>query len=183
WHKNCVAIGLSAGFVEPLESTSISLIETAVGTLLSFFPDRDFRPGLADEFNRIMLGRYESVRDFIIMHYKLTGRTDTEFWRHCASMAVPDSVMHQVEVFRQSGRVVVLDRDGFSEPSFVPILMGLGVAPESYDPAVDMIEIEHLHKHFVRVRQAIASTAHAMPDHGEFIAANLRADPIPGLAV
>jgi hypothetical protein len=84
--KNCVALGLAAGFVEPLESTSIHLIETAVGKLIELWPDRDFRPELAEEFNRVMAIRYESVRDFIILHYKLTKRDDSEFWRYCANM-------------------------------------------------------------------------------------------------
>ena len=183
WDKNCVAIGLAAGFVEPLESTSISLIETAISTLIQYLPDLDFKPELAHEFNRILLGRYESVRDFIIMHYKLTKRTDSEFWRHCGAMAVPDSVMHQVELFRQSGRVAIYDPQGFAEPSHISILMGLGVIPEAYDPFVDMIDVEHLHKHFVRVRQAIAQTAHAMPDHTDYINQRVRADPVPGMAV
>jgi glycine/D-amino acid oxidase-like deaminating enzyme len=89
--------------------------------------DRDFKPELAYEFNRYMGARYESVRDFIIMHYKLARRSDTEFWRYCANMAVPDSLQHQIELFRESGRVAAYDRDGFSEPSFVSMLLGLGI--------------------------------------------------------
>ena len=183
WSKNCVAVGLASGFVEPLESTSISLIETAVGKLIEYFPDMDFRPELAYEFNRHMSKSYESVRDFIIMHYKLTGRTDSDFWRHCANMAIPDSLMHQIEMFRTTGRVVLYDRDGFNVSSHVAILMGLGVIPETYDPFVDMIDIEPLHKHFSNVRAAIAQTSNAMPDHTDFVTQNVRADPVPGLAV
>jgi hypothetical protein len=103
WVKNVVAVGLSAGFVEPLESTSITLIEKAVETLVRLFPDRSFRPALADEFNRYMASRYEGVRDFIILHYKVTERRDTEFWRYCADMAIPDSLRHQIELFRETG--------------------------------------------------------------------------------
>jgi tryptophan halogenase len=170
WVRNCVAIGLAAGFVEPLESTSISLIENAVGALIQYFPDRHFAPSLAREFNRYMGQRYESVRDFIILHYKLTQRNDTAFWRYCAEMAIPDSLQHQIELFRETGRVVVYDPDGFAEASFVSMLLGLGVVPKSYDPLVERIPLEQLHTHFGRVKAAITHTSNAMPDHGEYLA-------------
>ena len=175
WVKNVVAVGLSAGFVEPLESTSIHLIETAVGKLIELWPDRDFRPELADEFNRVMGGRYESVRDFIILHYKLTKRDDTEFWRYCANMKIPDSLAHQIELFRTTGRVTILDRDGFSEPSFVSMLMGLGVVPERYDPFADDVDMRQLHGHFAGLRDLIAQTVAKMPGHGEYLAKNAKA--------
>lgn len=173
WIKNCVAVGLSAGFVEPLESTSIHLIETAVGKLVELFPDRECRPELADEFNRAMGVRYESVRDFIVLHYKLTKREDSEFWRYCASMPIPDSLSHQIELFRETGRVTILDRDGFAEPSFVAMLMGLGVVPKRYDPFVNAVDIRQVHGHFAGVRDMIAQAVNRMPDHGAYIAGQL----------
>jgi tryptophan halogenase len=182
WVKNCVAVGLSAGFVEPLESTSIHLIETAVGKLITLFPDRDFRPELIEEFNRSMAIRYESVRDFIIMHYKLTRRDDSEFWRYCANMPIPDSLSHQIELFRETGRVAVLDPDGFAEPSFVAMLMGLGVVPKRYDPFVDHIDIRQLHGHFAGLRDAIAQAVARMPDHGAYIASQVAAPRAQGMA-
>jgi tryptophan halogenase len=175
WVKNCVAIGLSAGFLEPLESTSLSLIETAIGTLFENFPDLDFRPELANEFNRLMSIRYESVRDFIILHYKLTRRTDSEFWKYCANIAIPDSLQHQIDMFRESGRVVVYDKSGFMEPSFIAIMMGLGVMPKSYDPFVDLMQMENLQRHFANVHKAIALTVNGMPDHTEYIARHVAA--------
>jgi tryptophan halogenase len=175
WVKNVVAVGLSAGFVEPLESTSIHLIETAVGKLIELWPDRDFRPELAAEFNRVMGGRYESVRDFIILHYKLTKRDDTEFWRYCANMKIPDSLAHQIELFRTTGRVTILDRDGFSEPSFVSMLMGLGVVPERYDPFADDVDMRQLHGHFAGLRDLIAQTVAKMPGHGAYLEKNAKA--------
>jgi tryptophan halogenase len=175
WVKNVVAVGLSAGFVEPLESTSIHLIETAVGKLIELWPDRDFRPELAAEFNRVMGGRYESVRDFIILHYKLTKRDDTEFWRYCANMKIPDSLAHQIELFRTTGRVTILDRDGFSEPSFVSMLMGLGVMPERYDPFADDVDMRQLHGHFAGLRDLIAQTVAKMPGHGAYLEKNAKA--------
>ncbi|HEX8403974.1 MAG TPA: tryptophan halogenase family protein [Duganella sp.] len=170
WLKNCVAIGLAAGFVEPLESTSINLIENAVGKLIEYFPDRDFSPESTYEFNRYMGQRYESVRDFIIMHYKLTQRTDTEFWRYCANMPIPDSLNHQIELFRESGRVVVYDTEGFSEPSFVSMLLGLGVVPKTDDPFVAALDRDALQAHMARVRAGIIEAVGDMPDHGDYIA-------------
>jgi hypothetical protein len=171
WVKNVVAVGLSAGFVEPLESTSINLIETAVGKLLELFPDRDCRPELADEFNRIMGGRYESVRDFIVLHYKLTDRDDSEFWRYCGNMAIPDSLGHQIELFRETGRVAILDRAGFAEPSYVAMMMGLGVVPKRYDPLADRADIRMVHGHFAELRDMIAQAVARMPGHGAHLAA------------
>jgi tryptophan halogenase len=175
WVKNVVAIGLSAGFVEPLESTSISLIETAVGTLIEQFPDREFRPELATEFNRILNGRYESIRDFIVLHYKLTRRDDTAFWRYCANMKIPDTLAEQIDLFRETGRVTIRDRDGFGLPSFVSMLMGLGVEPKRYDPFADEVDIRQLHGHFAGLRDLIAQAAAKMPDHAAFLAMNPKA--------
>jgi tryptophan halogenase len=175
WVKNVVAIGLSAGFVEPLESTSISLIETAVGTLLEQFPDREFRPELATEFNRVLNGRYESIRDFINQHNKLTKRDDTEFWRYCANMKIPDTLAEQIELFRETGRVTIRDRDGFGLPSFVSMLMGLGVEPKRYDPFADEVDIRQLHGHFAGLRDLIAQAAAKMPDHALFLERNAKA--------
>jgi tryptophan halogenase len=174
-----VAIGLSAGFLEPLESTSLSLIETAVGTLIENFPDSTFNPALSDEFNRQMAVRYESVRDFIILHYKLTKRSDSEFWRYCADITLSDSLRHQIELFRQTGRVVVYDPNGFMEPSFVAIMTGLGIHPASYDPFVDLMDLDRLRQHFEGVHKAIALTVHDMPDHTEYIARHVAAPAAP----
>jgi tryptophan halogenase len=172
WVRNCVALGLAAGFVEPLESTSIQLIMDGVGRLIENLPDRDFAPHLADEYNRRIAFQYECIRDFIVMHYKLTERADSEFWRHCAAMPIPDSLHHQIELFRSSGRVAILDRDGFAEPSFISILFGLGVEPRTWDPFIDRVDEQALRSHFARLRSAIAGTVAAMPDHAAYIASH-----------
>jgi hypothetical protein len=177
WVRNCVALGLAAGFVEPLESTSIQLIMDGVGRLIENFPDRDFAPHLADEYNRRIAFQYESIRDFIVMHYKLTQRDDSPFWRHCAAMPVPDTLRHQIELFRSSGRVAIIDRDGFAEPSFISILYGLGVEPQAWDPFINRIDERALRTHFARLRSAIAGTVAAMPDHADYIARHACAAP------
>jgi hypothetical protein len=183
WIKNCVAIGLSSGFLEPLESTSINMIENAVGWLVQFFPERDCRPELADEFNRLVTERYVAVRDFIVLHYKLTKRDDSEFWRYCADMPIPDSLRHQIELFRETGRVILYDPQGFSVSSHVSLLMGLGVNPKTYDPFIDALDLRQLHAHFAKVRESIMRAVQATPDHAQYIREHAAAPPVPGLAV
>jgi tryptophan halogenase len=168
--KNVVAIGLSSGFLEPLESTSIQLIMEAVSHLTALLPDRSFAPALADEFNRRMACRYESVRDFIVLHYKLGERRDSEFWRYCAAMSIPDGLAHQIELFRQTGRVSLLDPQGFAEPSWISLLLGLGVVPQRYDPYVDLVDIDLVRRHMDAVHDAIRRTVQTMPTHAEFLA-------------
>ena len=180
WVKNVVAVGLSSGFLEPLESTSIQLIMDAVGRLVELLPDRDFRPALAAEFNRRMARQYESIRDFIILHYKLTQRTDSEFWRHCAAMTIPDTLAHQIELYRDSGRVVILDPDSFAEPSWISIMFGQGLQPRAHDPFVELVDEQMLRTHFARLRQAIAGTVAGVPDHGAFIERHAKAEPLRG---
>jgi tryptophan halogenase len=179
WVKNVVAVGLSSGFLEPLESTSIQLIMDGVGRLIQYLPDRDFHPALAAEFNRKMQGQYESIRDFIILHYKLTQRADTEFWRYCAAMPIPDRLQHQIDLFRSAAQVAIYDPDSFVEASWVSIFLGLGLIPQGHDPLVDLIDETALRTHFTRVRAAIAGTVGRMPDHADYIARHVRADPIP----
>lgn len=169
WVKNVVAIGLSSGFLEPLESTSLHLIMDAVGRLTALLPDMAFEPTLADEFNRQMAYRYESVRDFIILHYKVGERRDSEFWRYCADMPIPDELAHQIELFRKTGRVAILEPEGFTEPSWVSILLGLGIVPERCDPYVDLVDMPLISRHLQGVREAIARTVATMPSHSSFL--------------
>lgn len=174
WIKNCVAIGLASGFIEPLESTALRLIESAVAGLIENFPDASFRPQLADEFNRQTAIQYESIRDFVIMHYKLTARRDSEFWRHCAQLCISEALQHQLDTFRATGRVVVYDPNSFTEPSWVSLFLGLGLIPEGYDPFVDLIDQRELRDHFLRIRQLIGQMAAGVPLHGDYIARHCR---------
>jgi len=178
WIKNCVAIGLSGGFLEPLESTSINLIENAIGWLLQYFPDRDCRPELANEFNRLVSQRYEYVRDFIVLHYKVTQRTDTEFWRYCAAMPIPDTLQHQIDLFRETGRVMLYDRDGFSVASHISILAGLGVVPKAGDPLLEQMDLRALRTHFDRVRETIARAVGQMPGHQQYLEQLVGGSPV-----
>ncbi|MBW8901645.1 MAG: tryptophan 7-halogenase, partial [Massilia sp.] len=169
WVKNCVAIGLSGGFLEPLESTSINFIEFAVGKLIEYFPDRECRQELANEFNRLLAQSYEYVRDFIVLHYKLTDRSDSEFWRYCANMPIPDTLQHQIETFRETGRLVVYDLQGFREPSMFSLLMGLGVVPKRVDPLIENLQFDQLLAHLASRRDAIMHMVKAAPEHALYI--------------
>ena len=170
WTKNVVAIGLSSGFLEPLESTSIQLIMDGVSRLTALLPDRSFAPTLAAEFNRQMAYRYESVRDFIILHYKLGERADSEFWRYCTHMSIPDDLAHQIDLFRETGRVAIIEPEGFLEPSWASILLGLGVMPQRYDPFIDLVDLGLVRRQLGAVHDAIRRTVQSMPSHTEFLA-------------
>jgi tryptophan halogenase len=178
WVKNVIAVGLSAGFIEPLESTSIQLIMDGVGRILELFPQRDCAPALAEEFNRRMATQFESIRDFIVLHYKLNKRDDSEFWRYCRAMPIPDTLAHQIELFRASGQVAIYDRDGFAEPSWLSIFFGLGLMPSGHDPFADRIDGAALRQHFERLRQTIAGTVADMPTHADFVARHVQAPPV-----
>jgi hypothetical protein len=169
WVKNVVAIGLSAGFLEPLESTAIQLILSAVGRLIKLFPGRDRNEHLADEFNRLMGQQYESIRDFIILHYKINRRTDSQFWHWCRDAEIPDALQHQIELFRSSGLIAQTDPGGFTELSYLSVLLGLGVLPERHNPMVDLLDEQAVRVHFERLRAGIQATANAMPDHAAYI--------------
>lgn len=168
WKRNCVALGLASGFLEPLESTSIHLVETGIGRLIELFPDRGFEPKLADEYNRLMARSYESIRDFIILHYHASGR-DGELWRYCRNMPIPESLRHQIELFKASGGVALLDRSSFAEPSWVSIYFGLGVLPRRHDPMGDLIANEALSREFQRRARIVRGAAESLPTHGAFI--------------
>jgi len=181
WVKNVVAIGLASGFLEPLESTSIQLIMDGVGRLIEFFPDLDFAPGLAAEFNRLMAAQYQATRDFIILHYKLTKREDSEFWRYLGAMPIPDSLSGQIELFRGTGHVSILYPEGFLEPSWISLLMGLGCEPEKLITNTLNIDEAMLRQHFERLRQTMVAVVADMPEHGAYIARHCKA-PEPAAA-
>jgi tryptophan halogenase len=164
-----VSIGLAAGFLEPLESTSIHLIQLAIGYLVELFPDRGFDPVNETEFNRIMAIEYERVRDFIILHYHSTEREDTPFWNYCRTMQVPDSLAYRLELFRERG-VVAQYREGmFLDASWLAVFLGQHVVPRHYDPSSDRLlegELEHC---LAGIRGEYARAAATMPPHDVFL--------------
>lgn len=176
WAGNVVAIGLAAGFLEPLESTSIHLIQTGVRRLLALFPDRDFSPLLADEFNRITAAEWERVRDFIILHYKLTRRDDAPLWRHAAAMAVPEPLARKIAHFRAYGRLVAEPQELFSNTSWLSVHLGQGNIPERYDPIVDTRPQVDATRLLDSIRRVVGEAAAVMPAHRDFIDRHCRAE-------
>jgi len=168
WKRNCVALGLASGFLEPLESTSIHLVESGIGRLVELFPDRGFEPKLAEEYNRLMGRSYESIRDFIILHY-WASRREGELWRYCQNMAIPDGLRHQLELFKARGAVALYDSGAFAEPSWISIYFGLGLFPRRHDPMTDMIEQAALQRELERRVRIVTGAAQSLPTHGAFI--------------
>ena len=170
WSRNCVAVGLAGGFMEPLESTSIQLIQTALARLIEMFPDSNFDPVLIDEYNRVTSHEFERIRDFLILHYCATERADSPLWNHCRTMGIPDSLQHKIQVFRSSGRVPLYSEESYQEPSWVSIFLGQHVYPKRYDPLVDSIDTERLKRGLLHRRNSIRKLAEGLPAHTDFIA-------------
>jgi tryptophan halogenase len=177
WNKNCIALGLASGFLEPLESTSIHLIQSGITQLAAIFPDRTFDPSDADEYNRLQIEEYDRVRDFIILHYKATARVDTPLWQYCGNMKIPDALTYRINLFRSSGRVAFEDRELFVEPNWLSVFIGQGIWPRRYDPLADVDSIDSTRNQMARLRTLTRQTAEAMPTHAGFIAEHCQAPP------
>jgi tryptophan halogenase len=172
WKKNCVAIGLAAGFLEPLESTAIHLIQAGVTRLLALFPDRDFAPIVAEEYNRATALEYERVRDFIILHYHANHRDDAPLWRRCAEMSIPQPLQYKIDHFRSFGRPVVTGFELFQNPSWLAVMIGQEIIPERCDPLVDLRAREDASRLMAGLLRVSAEAAEAMPTHRAFLEKN-----------
>ena len=169
WAKNCVAVGLASGFFEPLESTSIYLIQVAIMQLVPLLPGKSIDPQLRDEFNRLMDLQYERIRDFLILHYKLNTREDAELWRYCSAMDVPESLARKIELFRHSA-IIERYKDGlFTPTSWLSVFIGQGLIPERYNPLADTIPEEELISRLEEFRTEIRDKVEEMRRHDRFI--------------
>lgn len=177
WNKNVVAIGLAGGFMEPLESTSIHLIQKAVSRLVAFFPNDGFSQTDIDEFNRQSLLEYEQIRDFIILHYHATNRTDSEFWNYCRNMPIPESLKQKIDLFRSNGRIFRINNELFTEVSWFQVMFGQGIRPKGYHPLVNSKSEALIVKMVGDVKKVMHGVVDLMPTHEAFIAANCKAEP------
>lgn len=161
WEKNCVAIGLASGFLEPLESTSIHLIQAAIYKLAELFPCQTSMTKKREAFNRYISQEYETIRDFIILHYKLNNRGDTEFWNYCTNMPIPDTLAEKIELFRATGHIAENENAPFAEPSWLAVLVGQGLLPNQVHPALANLSNEHLQASIHRIKKEIDAIAMA----------------------
>jgi len=170
WHKNCFALGLASGFLEPLESTSISLVQTALAKLQAFFPDQDFAPAGIAEVNRLHNTELENIRDFLILHYKLSARRDSEFWRYCAAMQVPDSLQHKMDLYRERGHLAQYDQESFKASSWLAMYNGYGFQAQGFDPRAGQVPLELMQQRLAQLQQSLRQAATSAISHQEFIA-------------
>lgn len=170
WVKNCVAVGLSSGFFEPIESTNIHLIQSAIGRVISLFPNAGFHQADIDEYNNQIQFEYERIRDFIILHYKATQRSDSAFWNHCRTMAIPDTLQHRIDLFRSNGRAYREAAELFAELSWVQVMLGQGIQPQAYHPFVNLRPEAEVKAFLDNVESVIERCVQVMPTHEEYIA-------------
>lgn len=174
WAGNCVALGLSAGFLEPLESTSITLIFSGIERLLQLFPDRGFDPALAEDYNRITTLEHERIRDFLLLHYWGAKRPEP-LWRAVRETELPDMLAHKVRMFTHRGRMVRYEWDAFQDPSWLSMFAGLDLLPERWDPIADYFPDEEVRDALARIRDQIAQGLRSSTSHQDFINHNCRA--------
>jgi tryptophan halogenase len=171
WFRNCVAIGLSSGFLEPLESTSIYLIHRAVMLLSELFPDRLCDPVLAETYDRTLIGEFRQIRDFLVLHYSTAQRDDTPFWRHCRAIPLPDTLAHKLALFEERG-VIMPYQHFFNEVNWRAVLSGQGVIQRHWDPRLDGLDDIAVREAISRSATATRSFVMAMPSHEDYVTAS-----------
>lgn len=169
WNKNCVAIGLSGGFLEPLESTSIDLIQSGILNLIELFPETQCAAADVDEYNRLMDYEFQRVRDFLMLHYVANQRDDAPLWRDMRNMEWPDSLRDKIDAFRRRGIVPNYESGLFQPPSWLSVFIGQNIVPQSYDPRVDRMTNGELKTNLERISQSIADAVEHTPEHLDFI--------------
>lgn len=170
WEKNCLAVGLSSGFIEPLESTSIHLIQAAISRFFQLIPDAETNEALAKQFNKDAMSEIEEIRDFIILHYCLNKRFGEPFWDYCREMPLPDSLSEKLEVYKVAGRLMYDQKNVFTDNSWISVLAGQGLLPNHYNPMVDGVTVKDLDKYMQKTRFDINSLVDRMPSHTSYLA-------------
>ncbi len=169
WNKNVVALGLASGFVEPLESTSIHLIQQGIIRLMQLFPHRGISQADIDEYNRQAQTEIEYIRDFIILHYKVTERNDSEFWNYCRTMEVPESLEHRIRLFRETGCVIRAREDLFKENSWIQVMLGQGITPEQYHQVANVMGDQELTGFMRNIKTRVDATVAKLPSHEAYV--------------
>jgi tryptophan halogenase len=175
WNRNCVAIGLSAGFLEPLESTSIHFIQRGIVLLLSLFPDRNFAPAEIERYNKLIGEDYDRVRDFLVLHYSTSERSDSEMWRYCSNISKPDSLNERIDLFRSHGRILRENFELFPTQSWLYVMAGQNILPENDDPLVGIIDPKLVSDNLANIRDVVCKCAQSMPTHEDYIKQNCAA--------
>lgn len=169
WNKNCVALGLSSGFLEPLESTSIHLIQNSIIRLIKLFPVDEINQSEVDQFNHDVKVEIEYIRDFIILHYHATQRADTAFWNQCREMSVPKTLAHKINLFKANGRIFREQNELFAERSWAAVMLGQGIVPSGYHPFVDQLSDKELKNFMTQIRSSVHNIVTQLPAHHHFV--------------
>ena len=169
WNKNCVALGLSSGFIEPLESTSIHLMMVGVTRLLHMFPFGGIHQSMLDQYNEASRIEMEKTRDFVVLHYHATQRSDTPFWRHCRDMPIPDSLAQRIDMFKQTAYAYQGDGELFRVDSWTQVMLGQRILPRTYHPAARLLTADELTKFLAEYRASILQVVARMPGHQDFV--------------
>ena len=178
WKKNCVAIGLSSGFLEPLESTSIHLIQTAIAKLLFLLPRDHIDPAVIAKYNAMLATELEEIRDFLVLHYTATERNDTPFWRHCQAICKPDSLLHKWEMYERAAVIVSPPGELFRESSWFAVFTGQNVIPRTYHPSADIPSNDELERRMQLISSDVRKRVEGFPTHDEYIRQNCAAPPM-----
>jgi tryptophan halogenase len=173
WNRNCVALGAAAGFLEPLESTGLHLIQSGITRLLQLLPARTADGADIDEYNRLTAAEYEQIRDFLILHYHASGYGKSPLWDHCRTMAIPETLAYRMAMFKSRGRVAPQSGDVFFLPNWLSIFAGLNIQPRRYHPFADGLGVEKLRQQMDLIRGAVHQAAETMPSHAAVVAQSL----------
>lgn len=179
WVKNVVALGLAGGFLEPLESTSIHMVQSGIARLMTWFPSRRFDQAAIDRYNRLTEQEYVHIRDFLVLHYRATERNDSDFWNYCRQLELPDALLEKIDIFRRTGRVVRDQNELFSETSWLAVMAGQGIEAQAYHPAADILSDEETLGRLEQIRGVVANTAASLTPQRQYIADFTGTPPTP----
>ena len=169
WNKNCVAIGLSSGFIEPLESTSIHLIQQSIVRLMKLFPSKEMEKANIDKFNDDVRFEIDNIRDFIVLHYHVTERSDSAFWQYWKNMRIPDTLKSRLDLFSENAQAFKKEGELFGESSWVQVMLGQGIMPKHYHSIVDLMPEDELKKFLDSIKSGIVRKVECLPKHMDFI--------------